>query len=83
MAKSWEEYQAAGNITSVVRKKEEKKQRRDREREKGGGILVLRFLLFFLLIQSGTPPHRVMLFTFMVDQPTLVNLIWKLSHRLA
>lgn len=35
VVKSWKEYQAAGNITSVVRKKEEEeKQRRETQREK-------------------------------------------------
>lgn len=56
VVKTWKEYQAAGNITSVVRKKEEEKQRRQTERDKevrernaGSQISPL-----FLLIQSWT-----------------------------
>lgn len=86
VVKSWKEYQVAGNITSVVRKKEEeekkKKQRRETEREKEvrERNAASQISPFSLLIQSWTPPHRVMLSTFKVGQPTLVNLIWKLPH---
>ena len=87
VAKTWKEYQAAGNITSVVRKKEEEEENqkrrteRDKEvRERNAGSQISPF---FLLIQSWTPPHRVMVSTFKVGQPTLVNLIWKLPYRFA
>lgn len=87
VAKTWKEYQAAGNITSVVRKKEEEeeKQRRQTERDKEvrEGNAGSQISPFFLLIQSWTPPHRIMLSTFKMGQPTLVNLIWKLPYRLA
>lgn len=83
VVKSWKEYQAAGDITSVVRKKEEEeKQRRETQREKEvrESNAASQISPFLLLIQSWTPPHRVMLSTFKVGQPTLVNLIWKLPH---